>query len=210
MNVIRVDESSPLELTLEPAIAWLRAGGVVAFPTDTLYGLAVDPRSPAAVRALFDLKGRSANMAVPLVAASTEQVAAFCGPLDTVSARLAAAFWPGPLSLVLDAPPSVTPDVHAGRGTVAIRVPAHALARALTRQFGAPLTATSANRTGAAPTNVVEGLGYVVEDRHVLVIDGGQAPGGAPSTIVDARGARPVLVREGAIAWDRVLRSIEE
>ena len=90
MNVIRVDESSPLELTLEPAIAWLRAGGVVAFPTDTLYGLAVDPRSPAAVRALFDLKGRSANMAVPLVAASTEQVAAFCGPLDTVSARFAA------------------------------------------------------------------------------------------------------------------------
>ena len=210
MNVIHIDSSTSLELALAPAIDWLRAGRIVVFPTDTLYGLAVDPKSSGAVRALFDLKGRTARMALPLIAASTDHVAAFCGSLGALNARLAAAFWPGPLSLVFDAPASVVTEVHAGRRTLAIRVPAHAIARALTRAWGAPLTATSANRTGEAPTNSVEMLGAIAEDDRVLVVDGGLAPGGAPSTIVDARGALPVLVREGAIAWDRVLRSIEE
>jgi L-threonylcarbamoyladenylate synthase len=210
MRVVHVDSSSVTEEALQPAIAWLRDGRIVAFPTDTLYGLAVDPRSPSAVRALFDLKGRSAGMALPLIAASPAHVEALCGPLGAVSARLAAAFWPGPLSLVLDAPASITPEVHAWHHTVAIRVPAHALAQALTRAFGAPLTATSANRTGEAATKTANTLGEIANDDRVLVIDGGPAPGGPPSTIVDARGSLPVLVREGAIAWDRVLRSIEE
>lgn len=210
MNVIRLDRSPPLESALQRAIDWLRAGRIVAFPTDTLYGLAVDPRSAHAVRALFDLKGRTARMALPVIAASTEQVAACCGPLGAASARLAAAFWPGPLSLVLDAPSSVVTEVHAGRRTLAIRVPAHEVARALTRAWGGPLTATSANRTGEPATSSADTLGAIADDDRVLVIDGGRAPGGAPSTIVDARGALPVLVREGAIAWDRVLRSIEE
>jgi len=210
MNAIRIETAQPLARALQPAIDWLRDGRIVAFPTDTLYGLAVDPKSSAAVRALFDLKGRTARMALPLIAASTDQVAAFFGPLGAVSARLAGEFWPGPLSLVLDAPSSVVTEVHAGRRTLAIRVPAHDIARALARAWGAPLTATSANRTGEAPTNSADALGAIADDDRVLVIDGGVAPGGAPSTIVDARGTLPVLVREGAIAWDRVLRSIEE
>lgn len=193
---------------LLPAVKWLREGGVVAFPTDTFYGLAVDPSSTPAVKHLFELKGRDGRMAVPLVAASTGQVERLCGRLNPLAVRLAAHFWPGPLSLVADSPESIAPEVHGGRGTIAIRVPAHRLARTLCAAFGTPLTATSANRSGA-PAVVSAGTLAFDADEHLLVIDGGTTPGGLPSTIVDARGESPVLVRDGSIAWNRVLESIE-
>jgi tRNA threonylcarbamoyl adenosine modification protein (Sua5/YciO/YrdC/YwlC family) len=133
------------------AAEWLRDGGIVAFPTDTFYGLAVDPASAAAVRRLFALKGREARAALPLVAASTRQVETLCGRLGSTDARLAARFWPGPLSLIFDAPAGIAPEAHAGRRSIAIRVPGHAVARSLCEAFGAPVTATSANRAGGRP-----------------------------------------------------------
>jgi L-threonylcarbamoyladenylate synthase len=160
------------------------------------------------VQSLFDLKGRAAGAALPLIAASVDQVIDRCGALTGATARLARAFWPGPLSLVLDAPPWIAGAVHAGAGTVAVRVPAHDLARAIAAAFGAPITATSANLSGAPPAASVEALGAVAADPRVRVIDGGPTPGGAPSTIVDARGARAVCVRAGAVPWARVLESL--
>ena len=103
-HVLKIDPGAAAPPDLAPAAAWLARGGIVAFPTDTFYGLAVDPTSPAAVQALFDLKGRDASVAVPLVAASLAQVDAFCGPLTGATRRLALTFWPGPLSLVCAAP----------------------------------------------------------------------------------------------------------
>ena len=208
MQSLHVDPAACRPDDLAPAVVWLRQGGVVAFPTDTFYGLAVDPTSPAAVRHLFDLKGRSVRAALPLVAASAQQVEAFCGRLGSVAARLAARFWPGPLSLVLDAPASVAVEVHGGRRSVAIRVPDHPVARDLAAAWGAPLTATSANRSGDPAAISVAALGAWTADERVFVIDGGATPGGAASTIVDARGPQPLLVRDGAIAWSRVLESL--
>jgi L-threonylcarbamoyladenylate synthase len=205
-----VDPSTCRPEDLAPAIEWLRGGGIVAFPTDTLYGLAVDPASPAAVRQLFDLKGRAPRAALPFVAASASQVAMFCGRFGPVAARLSAKFWPGPLSLVLDAPSTIATEVHAGRRSIAIRVPAHRVAQALAAAWGSPLPATSANRSGEPAVSRAEDLGHIGHDSRVFVIDGGPTPGGAPSTIVDARGPRPALVREGAAPWSRVLESLEE
>jgi L-threonylcarbamoyladenylate synthase len=209
MNVLRVDPARCRPEDLTEAVTWLRSGQIVAFPTDTFYGLAVDPTSDAAVHRLFDLKGRSVRAALPLVAASSRQVEALGGPLGSMSGRLAGTFWPGPLSLVLDAPPSVSVAVHGGSRTIAIRVPDHPVARALAEAWGAPLTATSANRTGADPAADPSALGSLGEDARVLVVDGGRTSGGAASTIVDARGPRLTLVREGAIAWKRVLESLK-
>jgi L-threonylcarbamoyladenylate synthase len=192
---------------LARAVAWLRGDRIVALPTDTFYGLAVDPRSPEAVAALFALKGRTATEALPLMAASRAQVEAACGAMSEGTRRLADAFWPGPLALVVDAPGGLAPAVHAGTGTVAVRVPAHAVARALAEAFGGLVTATSANRSGEPPASTVASLGALAADARLFVIDGGPAPGGDASTIVDARGAAPRLVRAGAIAWDRVLES---
>jgi L-threonylcarbamoyladenylate synthase len=193
---------------LLPAVEWLRDGKIVAYPTDTLYGLAVDPASEQAVRALFQLKGRQAAVALPLIAASRAQVEAWCG-LSTAARRLADEFWPGPLSLICDAPGTVVPAVHAGRGSVAIRVPAHPVARALAAAWGSPITATSANLSGQRPAQFVADLEAILDDR-VLVLDGGDTAGGPPSTIVDARSMPAQLVRDGAIAWEQVLNSLQE
>jgi L-threonylcarbamoyladenylate synthase len=193
---------------LAAAAAWLRRGGIVAFPTDTVYGLAVDPRSAAAVDAVFALKGRPADGALPLVAASLEQVERHLGRLDAAGAVLAARFWPGPLALLIAAPDVVAAQVHAGTGAVAVRVPAHGVATALAAAFGYPVTATSANRSGEPPAIAARDLVGLAADRRVHVIDAGEAPGGPPSTIVDTRAARPRLVREGAVPWNRVLESL--
>jgi len=192
---------------LAPAVRWLADGGIVAFPTDTLYGLAVDPFSGSAVAALFDLKGRSSAAAIPLVAGSRTSVESWIGRLHGATAALADRFWPGPLSLIIDAPATIVPAVHAGTHSVAVRVPAHDLARAFADACGRPITATSANASGAPPVSTAADLGAIADDPRVLVIDGGRTPGGPPSTIVDARAGEPIVVRDGAIARDRVLRS---
>lgn len=208
MPIVRVDPLNWRPEELEPAVTWLRDGGIVALPTDTLYGLAVDPTSSGAVRNVFDLKGREAGAPLPLIAASIRQVEDWGGRLAPQAARLAERFWPGPLSLIVDAPGTIAPEVHAARQTIAIRVPAHPVARALCERWGAPLTATSANRSGEpAPENAGE-LGGLIVDPRVLTLDAGAATGGLPSTIVDARGRQVVLVRAGAIAWERVLESL--
>jgi len=204
--MLRVDPSTVKVADLAAAAARLRQGGIVAFPTDTFYGLAVDPCSDAAVRALFSLKGRAPAAAIPLIAASLAQVEAWC-ELGPASRALAAAFWPGPLSLICDAPSAVAVAVHGGRRTVAIRVPDHPVARALAEAFGAPVTATSANRSGEPAASRASDVPW--PDDAVLVIDAGPTAGGAPSTIVDARASAPVLVRDGAIAWSRVLHSFQ-
>lgn len=193
---------------IRAACTILHAGGVVAYPTDTFYGLAADPRSAEAVSRLFAIKGRQAGQAIPLIAADEAQAAA-AGEMTATARRLVANFWPGPLSLVMTASDLITAGARAADGSVALRVPDRADARELARAFGFCLTATSANRSGEPPatsaTEVAATLGRVVG----MVLDGGETPGGAPSTIADARDTPPRLVRAGAIAWERVLRSLQ-
>ena len=193
---------------LAAAVDALRTGGVVAFPTETFYGLAVDPRSALAVRKIYSLKGRPADQPLPLIAASLEQVAEQVGSITALASRLASRGWPGPLTLIIPASPLLCPDVHLSTGKVAVRVPDDPIARALAASAGHPITSTSANVSGqppcSTPEQVVEAFGDRLDVLDVL-IDGGPTPGGLPSTIVDASGDAPVLVRAGAIAWDRVL-----
>ncbi len=193
---------------LARAAAWLRDGGIVAFPTETFYGLAVDPASAAAVASIFDLKGRGSRAALPVIAPSIEVLVERCGPLDAGTATLARAFWPGPLSVLVTAPAWVADAVHAGTGALAVRVPAHRTARDLAAAAGGLVTATSANRSGEPPASRVADLAGIAGDPRVLVLDGGPTAGGAPSTIVDARSRPPRCLREGAIAWERVVQSL--
>src|SRR3990170_424015 len=140
---------------LARAVELLRSGGLVAYPTDTVYGIAADPRSDLAIERLFALKKRDPGTAVPLIASDTEQAMA-AGELGPRELRLAEAFWPGPLSIVVPAKPMVSRAVLGHRDTVALRVPAHAVARELAAAFGFCITATSANPTGAAPAEAGE------------------------------------------------------
>jgi L-threonylcarbamoyladenylate synthase len=201
---IRVDARHPDRAAIARAADLLRTGGLAAIPTDTLYGLAADAFQGDAVARVFAVKGRASDRALPLVAASTEQVRQYFGVLPAIGARLADRFWPGPLTLVLLAPDGLPPDVTGGLDTVGVRVPAHAVTTALCGACGVPLTATSANLSGDPPTDDPDSVVRALGDTIDVLVDAGRTPGGAPSTIVDVSGAEPRLVRPGAIAWEEV------
>jgi L-threonylcarbamoyladenylate synthase len=198
----------PAREALDAAAAVLGRGGLVVFPTDTLYGIAVDPWNHDAVSRLFAAKGRPARLAVPLIAADRAQVIAWVGMLGPAGERLADAWWPGPLTLVLDARADLDPALLGGGTTVAVRVPAHAVAAGLAGALGRPVTATSANPTGGpAPARTAD-LDPALATAVDLVLDAGPCAGGAASTIVDVRSGAPVLVRAGAVPWERVVESL--
>jgi L-threonylcarbamoyladenylate synthase len=201
-----VDPGAPQRDAIEEAAKWILLGGIVAIPTDTLYGLAVDPFRRDAVERLFEAKARPADRAIPLIAADAAQVASAIGQLPPLGAALAARYWPGPLTLVVAAPPGLARRVTGEGGTVGVRVPRHDLAREIARYCGRPVTATSANVSGQPATDDPERVEAALGDRIDLLIDAGRTPGGPPSTIVDVAGAEPRLVRAGAIAWDEIQR----
>jgi L-threonylcarbamoyladenylate synthase len=149
-------------------------------------------------------------MPLPLIAASIAQVADHVGTLTPLARRLASRGWPGPLTLVIPASPRLCADVHLSTGNIAVRVPGHAVSRALADAAGHALTSTSANISGeppsSSPDEVAGALGTVLD----VLIDAGETPGGEPSTIVDATGGAPRLIRAGAIAWERVLEFSSE
>lgn len=195
---------------LEPAIRALQRGGVVAYPTETFYGLAVDPRSASAVKRIFSVKQRPADQALPLIAASLAQIGDHVGSMTPLAMRLAARGWPGPLTLIIPASPLLCGDVHLSTNTVGVRVPRDSVARSLSAAAGHAITSTSANRSGQPPPSTPEEVDVVFGNAIDVLIDGGRTPGGLPSTIVDATGDEPLLVRTGAIAWDRVLEFSQE
>jgi L-threonylcarbamoyladenylate synthase len=191
--------------TLLPAVEALRSGGVVAFPTETFYGLAVDPRSARAVARIVELKQRLPDRPLPLIAADVDQVRAHAGVMTPLAERLAAGAWPGPLTLIIPASRDLFEGAHLSAGTIGVRVPADSIARALAAAFGHPITSTSANLSGQPPASAADDVLATFGDGVDVLIDAGPTPGGPPSTIVDATGDRPILVRDGAMAWERVL-----
>ena len=205
---ISIDPLAPASAAVDEAVRVLRGGGLIAYPTDTLYGLGADPRRTEAVERLFRAKGRAAEKAVPLVAGDLRQVEQRVGVMTRLARRLARRFWPGPLTLVIDAAPTLDSRLLAQGATVAVRVPDLPVARVLAQALDAPLTATSANRSGQTPPTTAAAAVTALASALALVLDGGPATAAEPSTIVDARGAFPVLLRPGVVAWDRVLESL--
>jgi len=199
-----VDPAAPQRDALLEAAKWIVNGGLVALPTDTLYGLAVDPFQTAAVSRLLSAKRRPAGHALPLIASDVHQITTSLGPLPRIGERLASRFWPGPLTLLVTAPARLAREVAAGTGRVGVRVPANAVARAICSAARIPVTATSANVSGEPATADPDEVERTLGDAADLLIDTGAAPGGAPSTIVDVTEDRPQLVRAGAVSWDEI------
>ncbi len=193
--------------TIADAATALRAGGLVAFPTETVYGLGADATNARAVAAVFAAKGRPSFN--PLIVAVTQMEAVVAlAHITPAAARLAAAFWPGPLTLVLPkrANCAVTELATAGLDTIAMRVPSHPVAQALLRAANLPITAPSANRSGHVSPTTAAHVEADLGDRVAMILDGGPAPLGLESTVVDATGAEPVVLRLGAVAREELTR----
>lgn len=195
---------TPDPTLIERAAALLRAGELVAFPTETVYGLGADARNPGAVARIFAAKGRPPTHPLIVHVSDLRGATAWVAQMPEAARRLAAAFWPGPLTLVLPRAGFVADAVTGGQSTVALRAPAHPVARALLAAFGDGIAAPSANRYGRiSPTcaaHVTEELG----DRVALVLDGGDCTVGLESTIVGCAGPGLTLLRPGSISRSQI------
>jgi L-threonylcarbamoyladenylate synthase len=184
----------------------LARGGLVAFPTDTVYGLAALVSSEAGIARLYTAKERSTNKAIAVLIGEHSQLALLTPGLSASAYRLAEAFWPGALTLVVTKNPELPANLSE-RPTIGVRMPDHPFARALMRRCG-PLATTSANLSGESnalnANQVLEQLAGRVE----LVLDGGTAPGGVPSTVVDCTQTPPVILRQGAVSETDIFRIV--
>lgn len=198
-QTVRIDPERPAAEILSRAAEVLRAGRLVAYPTETFYGLACDPRDPVAIEAVYAAKGRPDRLALPLLAADAASIAPFAVTTEGAR-RLMEAFWPGPLTLVLEAAADLPPRLLGGGRTVGVRVSPHPVAAGLARAFGTPIVATSANHSGAPPPGTAREVEASLGDSVDLIIDAGPTRGGSASTVVDLTRDPPHLVRSGAVS----------
>lgn len=190
--------------TVRRAADILRSGGVVAFSTETYYGLAVDPLQHQALERLFRIKCRSRNLPILVLVSGSEQIPVLASALPRVYYRLIDCFWPGPLTLVCPALPTLPPRLTGDTGTIGLRQSPDPTANRLIAAFGGPITATSANISGAPAAVTAAEVARIFGAEVDLILDGGTAPGGSGSTLVGVRGESLYCFREGKIAFHAV------
>ncbi len=189
---------STTESCLDRALEILESGGIVAFPTDTVYGIGTSAFNNEAVLRLFEVKGRSRTQAVPVLISSMAQIATVTTGLSDLARPLAEKYWPGPITLVLSKNTNLAEAVSPS-DTVGVRMPKHEFAKLLLDAVG-PLAVTSANITGHQSLSGADEVFQAMKGKIELVIDGGKTPGQVPSTVVDCTGMKPVIIREGPIS----------
>jgi L-threonylcarbamoyladenylate synthase len=191
---------------LARALAVLQSGGLIAFPTDTVYGLAAATFSAASIDRLYQAKTREALKAIAVLVGELEQLAQLTTGMTASAQRLAQHFWPGALTLVVPKHPKLPPNISP-YPTIGVRMPDHAFARTLLRKTG-PLATTSANFSGGSNTLTTQDVLAQLDGRIELILDGGACPGGVPSTVVDCSKSPPAILREGAITEAQILSVI--
>ena len=199
MRVIRIDAENPDDQELMAAAEAVLRGGVIAFPTDTLYGLGCSLFDVSAVEMIARLKRRDPSLAVISLIPEPRQAYGLAVEVRADAERLIRRHWPGPLSLIFRAAPIVPQRVRGAGGTVALRCPKHTLSQRLLMLIGGPVVASSANLSGQPPAESAEDVVRIFGNQVDLVIDGGPRRGGVPSTLVDVSGDRPRLLRRGAV-----------
>ncbi|TFH35140.1 MAG: threonylcarbamoyl-AMP synthase [Anaerolineales bacterium] len=202
-KVIPVSE----EQWLSEALKALERGQLVAFPTDTVYGLGCDAFHSGAVERLYQSKGRGAEKAIPILVASLEQVNRLSLAGDERLTKIGKIFWPGPLTVIIEKNPDLPPLVSSEK-TVAVRIPDHPVALALLGAWG-PMAVTSANLSGGPNAMDADEVLAQLDGRFDLLIDGGRSPGGSPSTVIDSTTYPMRVLREGPIRLEEVLASLD-
>ena len=204
-EVLRVHPHRPSWPAIRRVAQLIRGGEVVAVPTDTVYGLAADPFRQGVVERIFEIKQRPESNPILLLIDSPEQLRDVARDLPPTFARIAAAFWPGPLTIVVAASARVPAAVTAGTGTVAVRLPAAPIIRRLIRASGCPLTGTSANPSGSPAATTADDVRRRLSGCVYHIVDGGRSCLRQPSTILDLT-SEPRIVRQGAVPWTELAK----
>lgn len=181
------------------ALEIIQSGGIVAFPTDTVYGLATNAFNPSAIENLFQIKGREHTKAIAVLIGSIEDIDKVTTQISPSLEKLTQAYWPGPLTLIVPRHPNL-PEILSPTPTIGIRIPDHPDALRLLESTG-PLAVTSANLTGEPDSQSAKDVSKYFGDSIDLILDGGKTPGGTPSTVVDLSMPNPTLLREGPIKF---------
>lgn len=195
---------------LTAAVNTFRSGGVIAYPTETLYGLGVDPFNADAVKKLFSLKGRNEDKPVSVIIKDTAMLKKVAVEITPVAWILLRKFWPGPLTIIFKATAFVPHGLTADTGTIGVRISDNPLTQALLEKIDSPITATSANPSGAPPPKSVKEVLEYFDGKIDLIVDGGTLPQGASSTIVDATSNEVQIVREGVIPSSVILQYLKD
>lgn len=210
MDILRVDPDQPERRTLDRAAEAVLRGGVIAFPTDTLYGLGCSLFDVSAVEMVARLKRRPPSMAVISLIPDPEQAWGLGVEVSPLAERLMRECWPGPLSLIFHASGLVPAAVQGAGGTIALRCPKDTLSHALLGRIGGPVVSSSANLSGQPPAETAEDVVKYFGNQLDLILDGGPRRGGMPSTLVDLTGSRPKLLRRGALDVTSLLGDHED
>lgn len=201
MNTEVLSAQDPL--ALQRALEILQLGGLVAFPTDTVYGVGALAFDGAAVESIYAAKDRPVEKAIPVLIGDADDLAKVSAEVPEIALKLATRFWPGPLTLVMPKHPKL-PEAVSAAPTVGVRIPDHPVARALLRLAG-PMAVTSANLSGQPSPSTAQEVFAQLGGRIALILDGGKTPGGVPSTVVDCIGVEPQVLRAGAIPKSEIM-----
>jgi L-threonylcarbamoyladenylate synthase len=207
-EILNIDSQRPDDSMIAEASSILRSGGVVAYPTETFYGLGADGQNEEAIKKIFLIKGRNFKNPISVIVGNVNDVRGLVDEVPEIALHLMERFWPGALTIIFKASPDISDHLTAGTGKIGIRLSSHPIATALARKLGHPITATSANFSGnnecTSADEVIQGIGDQVD----AVIDGGQTPGGLGSTIIDVTTDPPAILREGVIPKYKISESL--
>jgi L-threonylcarbamoyladenylate synthase len=207
--ILRLIKMGVLQREIEKGVKILQMGGVIAFPTDTVYGLGADAFNSTAVERIYEIKNRPKHRQLPLLITDVEQMTTLAEPILEIAWFLARRFWPGGLTLVLSKTDSV-PAYLASGPTIAIRVPNHPVCLALIQHLGNPIIGTSANISGQPAALTAEEVGQQLGGKIDFVINGGKCPGGKESTVVDVTHEVPAILRQGIIPSQEIDKVYKE
>ncbi len=207
-KIIKIDPEKPEPELIRKAASVIRSGGVVVFPARCLYGLAADAYDEKAVEKVFEIKGRAEKKPLLVLVDSYLMISCIVKDVTPMAKQIMEKFWPGGVTVILEAVNAVPANLSAGIGKIGIRKPGHPVALALVKAVGSPITGTSANLSGAPGCFRISDIDSEIMEKVDLIIDAGKLKGGIGSTVVDATGEFPVIIREGEVPGNEILSVI--
>jgi L-threonylcarbamoyladenylate synthase len=198
-EILKISSEKPEAALIAKAVKALKTGGVIAYPTETFYGLGVDGSNELAIEKIFRIKGRNFRNPISVIIGDKKDLSSLVEEIPENSRNILNHFWPGPLTIIFAASSNISPLLTAGKGKIGIRVSSDPIATALAKALSRPITATSANRSGETECTTAAAVIQCIGQDIDMVIDGGTTPGMAGSTIIDVTSSPPVILREGII-----------